>query len=885
MIMKRFLLKKTYLTLVLILIFAFGYAQQGGVANNYTCAEAAPVCPDNNFGVNIPNVLDVPDAEAGPDYGCLGGQPSPMWFYMRVATSGNAMFDLTQYSEPDGQGTGLDVDFILWGPFESQEACDQLTHDKIVDCSFDGRPYEVIDFYTDNPDANSGPDGPFNPGYVNAGEYYILLVTNWNDVNGNGDPGFVNLLPRYPEMTATFDCSILGPTYEFCDYDGDGVETVYLDNYISEINGGEDTIIVTFHETSYNAYNYVDPLTSEQILTTDPLTVYARKEDLITNQVEVVVISFTLIPEPELQEDTLQFCDNNADGVELFDLTAANVIVEGQETEITLTYYTSQEDADAAENAIDDPTYYESGNDVIYVRGDVGDCYATTTITLILIDTIELAATEDAVCDEDGVYTFNLNDYTDEILNGNNGTILFYENESDAIAGNGNYITNPESYETGTVVLYAYVAGDGDCNATTTLTLTVDEAPVLNEVENPYSFCDNQDDGTETIDLSIALDDLVDDTTGLIFEYYLTEEDAENGNTANAISNPTSYELTGTTVVYVRAIIGDCYDVEMITFELSDGISVTNDILYDCDTGTGNGTFDLTSAEIANEGTLTYHISQEDADSGDNPIPNPDNYLSSVPAMVYVRIESGDCMNTAEISLAYYTPPTIDIPEEVSICSGYSEPVDAGAGFVFYVWSTDETTQVIEVNELGSYWVDVTDANGCTYRHEFEVISGIAPVITNVNIGQDSFEVMAEGGVQPYQYSIGGFLYQDLNIFSNLNPGVYNVYVRGEDGCVSSVQVTVVFEWPTVFTPNGDGFNDEFVIPNLDVYPGSHIRIFDRYGALIYESDIDSNQVWDGRDMSGKKVSSQDYWYILDVSDGRRFDGHITVKNRTEKGN
>ena len=135
-----------------------------------------------------------------------------------------------------------------------------------------------------------------------------------------------------------------------------------------------------------------------------------------------------------------------------------------------------------------------------------------------------------------------------------------------------------------------------------------------------------------------------------------------------------------------------------------------------------------------------------------------------------------------------------------------------------------------------------------------------------------------------YYLYVFRFIFQDSNVFGNLHQGTYNIYVRGADGCVSEFEVASILSWPTMFTPNGDGINDTWRVPGLEVYPGSYIRIFDRFGAIVHEATVDSNVLWDGRDLSGNKVSTQDYWYILEVSDGRKYSGHVTVKNRTEKG-
>src|SRR5690606_7195941 len=43
--------------------------------------------------------------------------------------------------------------------------------------------------------------------------------------------------------------------------------------------------------------------------------------------------------------------------------------------------------------------------------------------------------------------------------------------------------------------------------------------------------------------------------------------------------------------------------------------------------------------------------------------------------------------------------------------------------------------------------------------------------------------------------------------------------------------------FPNVFTPNGDGKNERFVIGGLEKYPGSKLQVFNRWGGQVYRSN------------------------------------------------
>jgi gliding motility-associated-like protein len=76
-------------------------------------------------------------------------------------------------------------------------------------------------------------------------------------------------------------------------------------------------------------------------------------------------------------------------------------------------------------------------------------------------------------------------------------------------------------------------------------------------------------------------------------------------------------------------------------------------------------------------------------------------------------------------------------------------------------------------------------------------------------------------------------------------------------------------------TPNGDGENDTWVIYNLENYPGSIIRVFNRWGKEIFYSRDYKND-WDGhyKDFSNNLPTSGSYFYQIDLAG----DGSIDLK-------
>lgn len=105
------------------------------------------------------------------------------------------------------------------------------------------------------------------------------------------------------------------------------------------------------------------------------------------------------------------------------------------------------------------------------------------------------------------------------------------------------------------------------------------------------------------------------------------------------------------------------------------------------------------------------------------------------------------------------------------------------------------------------------------------------------------------------------------------------------DGCESTdllqVQIDLISKdcdalIPNVFTPNNDGYNDTFIIPFLNSYPDYQIKIFNRWGSLVYQYNNDNllpvSGWWDGKANVGYVFGGRDlmpsgvYYYIVELN-------------------
>jgi gliding motility-associated-like protein len=108
----------------------------------------------------------------------------------------------------------------------------------------------------------------------------------------------------------------------------------------------------------------------------------------------------------------------------------------------------------------------------------------------------------------------------------------------------------------------------------------------------------------------------------------------------------------------------------------------------------------------------------------------------------------------------------------------------------------------------------------------------------------------------------------------------YYASSQTEEGCESQIRLEVTVSIiscvgdlliPDGFSPNDDGINDVFDILFLnDLYPNFKLNIFNRYGDIIYEGDINSPK-WDGTWKGNNTVLPVGvYFYILEFNDGER---------------
>jgi gliding motility-associated-like protein len=222
-----------------------------------------------------------------------------------------------------------------------------------------------------------------------------------------------------------------------------------------------------------------------------------------------------------------------------------------------------------------------------------------------------------------------------------------------------------------------------------------------------------------------------------------------------------------------------------------------------------------------------------------------------------------------------------------------------GTGPYQYSWSSGSSTTNTESGlAAGSYNCTITDNQGCrvtipvTVGHGSNAIS--AHFTANPTTGYPPLPVGFIDGSSASAVS-WSWNFGDGSTSNKQNPditfpnaGTYTVTetVTDANGCDSTFSDVIVVKEPlssltvpNVFTPNGDGDNDEFKVTyqSLDTYD---IKIYDRWGVLMAHF-THPWLGWDGKTFSGSWAVDGTYYYVISATgtDGKQYNpcGFLTL--------
>lgn len=294
--------------------------------------------------------------------------------------------------------------------------------------------------------------------------------------------------------------------------------------------------------------------------------------------------------------------------------------------------------------------------------------------------------------------------------------------------------------------------------------------------------------------------------------------------------------------------------------------------------GASNG-----SATISVTGGLTPY-SYVWTPSGGNSLTT--NNLSAGNYSVVVTDASG-CVANTQFEITQPTELMVTTTGTESYCGKPVGSANAlasgGTGNYSYSWSPGNGSGAGLSNlSPGNYVVTVTDANGCSKIGMYTVV-----LVGNIPVSATPpLSIIAEGGAvnlfASSNSNIPGTTYSwspttGLSCTDCPNPIAtpenstnYVVTMTTPDGCVGKDTAKIVvkiicgeFFIPTIFSPNGDGVNDDFRVYGKCIV-GMDLKIYDRWGEVVFET-TNHKAAWDGN-YKGEPLNPGSFIYMVNLS-------------------
>ena len=252
------------------------------------------------------------------------------------------------------------------------------------------------------------------------------------------------------------------------------------------------------------------------------------------------------------------------------------------------------------------------------------------------------------------------------------------------------------------------------------------------------------------------------------------------------------------------------------------------------------------------------------------------------------------------------TPAIIldDIFEDINSCENETFTLTPDQNADSYLWSNGSTASILEVTETGIYSVDVV-VDCQYYTHTFSVNTSdiqLEPLEdVTIELGDSLHLSPIVSSITPYTIEwnlLSGeeisncFNCDEINVIP-LFDAQYEIIATDENGCESIDTISISVEKdrnifvPNAFSPDGNGFNDVFYLQSKQDVPIKTFKIFDRWGALVFEQEEgcltnDTNCGWDGG-FSNKSFQSGVYIYFIQIEffDGFTLEltGDLTLLN------
>lgn len=272
-----------------------------------------------------------------------------------------------------------------------------------------------------------------------------------------------------------------------------------------------------------------------------------------------------------------------------------------------------------------------------------------------------------------------------------------------------------------------------------------------------------------------------------------------------------------------------------------------------------------------------------------------------------ITLTSFEGMCTADSTIVFTVGlrPTVSAGVDFEAC-GLNTVVNGMSSADSVLWTSGPFAMVLDANNLtailesdeyqdehfvltgfGSYGCQASDTVTVTFVEPPSIPSFSQDQITLL-LGQDLNTNFAFDGIGELSVSWLGGGSTPIDMIGNniavggLEEGTYDmVLVSTNSPCHSEIdhlKIEVLsLSIPNGFSPNGDGFNDNFEITGLELYPNTQLQVFDRDGNLVYQAHNYDNS-WNGVSLRGDELPAETYFMVVILPDGTTLESYLIIR-------
>ncbi|WP_179320620.1 T9SS type B sorting domain-containing protein [Winogradskyella helgolandensis] len=753
-------------------------------------------------------------------YSIYNNTDSPQTIYVRVES----------FTDSDCYGTSsfdIEVGSIpIFNAAESIFVCDDISNDGFITLDLNDKIAEMVAGSPETLDVTfheSADDALTN---TNPVPLIYTNTTNPQELYARVDNG------NYCKGISAFDINVISapvvnnstPIAQ-CDDNYDGI--ISWDLTVSEIEilgVRQDNIEVTYFESIEDLEDNINPIQDPENYNniSNPQIAYVKIINTLSNCYVNVPLELIVNLPPLFNDfEVYEICDNPTNS---FDLAEIEAVLIDPDTEATLAYFETFNNAQNNTDPLDLNYNYQTINDVVYVRIEhpVTGCFFVYDF-ILQINPLPIANIPSNIeaCDDDsndGIASFNLETQTNTVLgtqNPDDFTVTYHLNLTDA-EDDENAISSPHITANQQITV-RIENNDTGCFSLTDFNLIVNPHP---NVPEPLLECDTNYDASTPFDLTTAESDLfTTPNPDNIITYYTSEDDLQLDN--NPILNPNNYyNISNPQTIFIKVYnsVADCFT--FVPLELHVNLPpATNpfEIFATCANDTNS--FDLTTINDVIVDTnynvlFNYYTSEADAIANQNPLDTNYTY-SSTSDIIYARVEfsTTHCYYIHPFQLRVNPLPIANQPPNLEVCDdnfddyfdfnlnqqtapilGFQNPSNYSVTYFNNLLEAHEGQNPINADSYNGNTNDIITARiennttGCYDLVDFSLIVNRKPF---VNIPEqvvciDNLPLVVSADTF---YPTDRFLWSTNQIGSEIEiteVGTYSVTVTTENGCVTT---------------------------------------------------------------------------------------------------